>query len=278
VELIFVIPVWLAFCGVAAYIASKKGRSGTGVFFLALLLSPLVGIIVALVMNPDPAAQGKKKCPACAEYVQPEAKICRFCQHAFAEDSTAPVVIAPTPVILSEEEIAAQKEAEKKANKREMIIMGSVLAVVVVVAIIALATSKPDLQSTATSASKSTSVPEPCCGNAARYREADEMSATMPKSRWNRRVATAIKRHCAVKGMSKEEVSEALGKATSVEAFQGSTDFGEVWTYQIVDKKHCVKYAGDTCSQFGENTERIEFSLKGFSTDRSIRYECVSLF
>jgi hypothetical protein len=60
-----------------------------GLFFLSLLLSPLVGFIAALAMSPDEkkvaAAQGKKRCPQCAEYVQPEAKICRFCQYKFPE-------------------------------------------------------------------------------------------------------------------------------------------------------------------------------------------------
>lgn len=83
----------LPLCGVAAYIASKKGRSGIGLFFLSLLLSPLVGIIVALVMNPDreiqAQRQGLKRCSSCAEFVQPSAKICRFCQHNFVEEEAA---------------------------------------------------------------------------------------------------------------------------------------------------------------------------------------------
>lgn len=115
-------------------------------------------------------------------------------------------------------------------------------------------------------------------GQVKKYKEADEMSSTMPKSRWNRRVAKAIKLHCVIEGMSKEEVSEALGKPTSVDANEGSTTFGEVWNYSTVDKKDCLKYAGDTCSQFAERYERIQFSLKGFSTDESIRSECVSLW
>jgi hypothetical protein len=84
--LIFV--VWLCLCGVAAYIARGKGRSAVGSFFLSVILSPFVGIIVAAVMDPNLAGQGKKKCPNCAEFVQPEAKTCRFCQHRFAEEDS----------------------------------------------------------------------------------------------------------------------------------------------------------------------------------------------
>jgi hypothetical protein len=34
-------------------------------------------------------AQAKKKCPNCAEFVQPDAKTCRFCQHSFVEEEAA---------------------------------------------------------------------------------------------------------------------------------------------------------------------------------------------
>jgi predicted RNA-binding Zn-ribbon protein involved in translation (DUF1610 family) len=81
--------IWLALCFAVGFYAEHKGRSGVGLFFLSFLLSPLVGFIAALVMSPDEkkvaAAQGKKRCPQCAEYVQPEAKICRFCQYKFPE-------------------------------------------------------------------------------------------------------------------------------------------------------------------------------------------------
>ena len=86
--LIFVI-IWLALCGAGAYIAENKGRS----FFLAFFLSPLVGIIVAFALSPNlekvAVAQGKKKCSNCAEYAQPDAKTCRFCQHSFVEEEAA---------------------------------------------------------------------------------------------------------------------------------------------------------------------------------------------
>jgi hypothetical protein len=87
-ELIILVG-WLTLCGVAAYVADNKGRSGASIFFLSVFLSPVVGILVALAMNPDPVAQGKKKCPKCAEFVQPDAKVCRFCRYSFAEEEAA---------------------------------------------------------------------------------------------------------------------------------------------------------------------------------------------
>lgn len=86
----FIVICWLVLCAAVGFYAAGKGRSGVGIFFLSLFLSPLVGLVVALAMRPDEkkvaAAQGMKRCPECAEFVQPEAKICRFCQHKFTEE------------------------------------------------------------------------------------------------------------------------------------------------------------------------------------------------
>lgn len=46
-ELLF---IWLVFSGGIAYAASARGRSGVGFFFLSLLLSPLLGLIVLLLI------------------------------------------------------------------------------------------------------------------------------------------------------------------------------------------------------------------------------------
>jgi transposase-like protein len=100
---VLVIVVWLALCIAVGFYAESKGRSGVGIFFLSLFLSPLVGLVAALAMRPDEkkvaTAQGKKRCPECAEFVQPEAKICRFCQHKFteAEDLAAAGIPAGPP-------------------------------------------------------------------------------------------------------------------------------------------------------------------------------------
>jgi hypothetical protein len=90
---VLVVIAWLVLCGAVAVYAGNKGRSGVGFFFLSLFLSPLVGFVVAVAVSPDENkvafTQGKKRCPECAEFVQPAAKICRFCHHNFAEEKPA---------------------------------------------------------------------------------------------------------------------------------------------------------------------------------------------
>ena len=86
--------VWVCFGIAGAVVASNKGRSGCGWMILVLLLGP-VGLLLAFVMpknelevERNALEKGQiKKCPACAELVKYDAKICKHCGTAFAQTS-----------------------------------------------------------------------------------------------------------------------------------------------------------------------------------------------
>lgn len=84
---------WIVLAIAVGAYASSKGRSGVGFFFLSLLLSPLIGFIWVAVSGSNPAGKGLRKCPQCAEWIQPEALKCRFC----STDLSAPVAPALAP-------------------------------------------------------------------------------------------------------------------------------------------------------------------------------------
>lgn len=79
--LIIYVGIYLALCAIPTSIAIKKGRSGAGFFILSFVLSPIIGLIIALLVRVDAnsASPGRTKCPDCAEYISKEAKVCKHC-------------------------------------------------------------------------------------------------------------------------------------------------------------------------------------------------------
>lgn len=109
-EWLVIVGIWLILSAAIGSWAGRKGKNAAAYFALSLLLSPLVGLVITAISEPDLKAlaiQGKlKRCPECAEYIRPDATRCRFCGHEFnpaeAQPEATPVVTAPIRVPISD--------------------------------------------------------------------------------------------------------------------------------------------------------------------------------
>jgi Uncharacterised protein family UPF0547 len=254
---ILILMFWLALCAVAAYIASNKGRSGVGIFLLSVFLSPLVGVIVALAMSPNLAAQGKKKCPSCAEFVQPDAKVCRFCQHSFVEEEAAERSSREEERARREEVLAAaraRQQAEYAAwqakpwwrRNLDLLIFGAIAAAFVGGFFGYIITHPETLKSTVSTASPKSepTVPEWVM----------QERSSVPKSIWEKKVQWAVQHHCYFSAMSQDEVVRALGKPAEETA--------DNLTYKR-PTEDCVRYDGDVCAEY-KTEQQIVFLKDGY--------------
>jgi hypothetical protein len=81
---------WFIFAIVVGVVASSRGRSGFGWFLLAMVISPLLGIIlVALLpsLKDAPNSDTHAKCAMCAEPILKEAIKCKHCGHVHTQSA-----------------------------------------------------------------------------------------------------------------------------------------------------------------------------------------------
>ena len=94
-----IVILWFVLSLVAGIVANSRGRLGIGYFFLSLLASPIVGLLLAGLMPPKLHGQpteATKRCPQCAEVVLVAARKCKHCGAALAELPRLTDVHSPT--------------------------------------------------------------------------------------------------------------------------------------------------------------------------------------
>ena len=131
-DLLTIIAGWFIFSVVAAVIANARGRSSTGYFLISIVLSPLVGIILAAAMpnlnvpkDPNaPTPETHVRCPDCRELVRMDATKCKHCGAALIPQAVGP------------------SDAERHKASQDLIAFGKVIVgMVVVVTVIAIVLS-----------------------------------------------------------------------------------------------------------------------------------------
>lgn len=126
---------WFLFAIACAVFASNRGRSAIGWFVIAVLLSPLIALIFLLVTKDlsrsaaqtVPNETTHVRCPACAEFVLPQATVCKHCGTALATTENMA-------------KIAARRQASRDADNDANKVFGWIFAGLVLVLILAAIT------------------------------------------------------------------------------------------------------------------------------------------
>lgn len=132
---------WLVLSVVVGVVASARGRSGFGYFLLAAVLSPLVGLVLALALpakfqpvaaDPDrPTPETHVRCPDCRELVRADARKCKHCGAALVPRELQAAKVAPAPAQVMDR---AASVAMRMPDKGMVLVALVTLCVVVFIA------------------------------------------------------------------------------------------------------------------------------------------------
>ncbi len=125
---------WFIFSIACAVFASNRGRSALGWFVIAMLASPLLALLFLAVtkdlsQSAKPAAPTESshvRCQACAEWVLPQAAVCKHCGAAL-----------PTQANMAK--VTAQRQASRDADHQVNKIFGLIVAGLILTVVLAAA-------------------------------------------------------------------------------------------------------------------------------------------
>lgn len=92
----FWLSFWIVGSALVGVIASGRGRSVFGYVLLSLLVSPLIALVLVVALPSlksgatridAPSAATHVRCQACAEWVLPQARLCKHCGSALTPDT-----------------------------------------------------------------------------------------------------------------------------------------------------------------------------------------------
>lgn len=130
--------IGLMFAVIASLIggqAERKGRSWAQFFWLSMLITPLLTWLIVATIQSDGTHTGEtRKCPACAELIKAEARVCKHCSTAvepLVQDSPSTSASANDP--LSYTSITGSKKVLSEQQVRRALVVNIVVSIVFVV-------------------------------------------------------------------------------------------------------------------------------------------------
>lgn len=127
--------IGLMFAVIASLIggqAERKGRSWSQFFWLSMLITPLLTWLIVATIQSDGTQTGEtRKCPACAELIKAEARVCKHCSTAvepLTQEGFSPSVAANDPLAYTS--ITGSKKVLSEQQVRRALVINMVVAVV----------------------------------------------------------------------------------------------------------------------------------------------------